>query len=238
MKTLKRHLLKLLVGAVVGAAVGALVGWLLMGRGWSYTRYWGRVSWRPSPPCTIPTSSTLARTAGGRPPRTIAAFPRTNVAISASWRVRQPYPPQGEGKMARSAASKVAWVGRTASMVFVLAGCSGTGSAGTQGERAKATSAAPPEAEDDNATTVEGREVRVEMVANDSGDSLEIDRMKPGQAQGDIICEASADINRVESCAYTPVKGFTGEDQFSYVVKDASGRTDSATVYVKVKPVD
>ncbi len=51
-------------------------------------------------------------------------------------------------------------------------------------------------------------------------------------------CETSADINRIESCAYTPVKGFTGEDQFSYVVKDASGGTDSATVYVKVKHVD
>ena len=33
MKTLKRHLFKLLMGAVVGAAVGALVGWLLMGEG-------------------------------------------------------------------------------------------------------------------------------------------------------------------------------------------------------------
>ncbi len=33
MKTLKRHLFKLLVGAIVGAAFGALVGWLLMGEG-------------------------------------------------------------------------------------------------------------------------------------------------------------------------------------------------------------
>ncbi len=33
MKTLKRHLFKLLVGAVVGAAFGAMVGWLLMEEG-------------------------------------------------------------------------------------------------------------------------------------------------------------------------------------------------------------
>jgi uncharacterized protein YcfJ len=33
MKTLKRHLFKLLVGAVIGAVLGALVGWLLMGEG-------------------------------------------------------------------------------------------------------------------------------------------------------------------------------------------------------------
>jgi len=140
--------------------------------------------------------------------------------------------------MAKTAASEAARVVRTASMVLVLAmilaGCSGVGS-GTREEHAKA---APPKAEDDHATTVEEREVLIEMVANDSGHSLEIDRMKPGQAQGDIICETSADINRIESCAYTPAKGFTGVDQLSYVVKDASGRTDSATVYVKVKPVD
>jgi hypothetical protein len=140
--------------------------------------------------------------------------------------------------MPKTTASEAAWVGRTASMVLVLAvilaGCSGVGS-GAREEQAKA---APPKAEDDHTTTVEEREVLIEMVANDSGRSLEIDRMKPGQARGDIICETSADINRIESCAYTPVKGFTGEDQFSYVVKDASGRTDSATVYVKVKPVD
>jgi hypothetical protein len=107
----------------------------------------------------------------------------------------------------------------------IVAGCSGAGS-GTREEQAKA---APPEAEDDHATAAEQREVLIEMVANDSGRSLEIDRMKPGQAQGDIICETSADINRIESCAYAPAKGFTGEDEFSYIVKDASGRTDSAT---------
>ena len=117
---------------------------------------------------------------------------------------------------------------------MVLAGCSGAGS-GTEEEQAEA---APPKAEDDHATTAEEREVLIEMVANDSGRSLEIDRMKPEKAQGDIICETSADINRIESCAYTPIKGFTGEDQFSYIVKDASGRTDSARVYVKVQPVD
>jgi uncharacterized membrane protein YfcA len=33
MKTLKRHLFKLLVGAVIGAVLGALVGWLLMEEG-------------------------------------------------------------------------------------------------------------------------------------------------------------------------------------------------------------
>lgn len=33
MKTIKRYLLKLLVGAVIGAVLGALVGWLVLGQG-------------------------------------------------------------------------------------------------------------------------------------------------------------------------------------------------------------
>ncbi len=144
--------------------------------------------------------------------------------------------------MLRSAASKVAWVGRTASMVLmlavVLAGCSGTGSAGTQGEQAKATSAAPPEAEDDNATTSEGREVMIEMVANDSGRSLEIDKVQPGQAHGDIICDAEIESGKIRSCAYTPAEGFTGTDEFGYTVRDANWKTDPAMVYVRVKSVD
>ena len=144
--------------------------------------------------------------------------------------------------MPRSAASKVAWVGRTASMVLmlavVLAGCSGTGSAGTQGEQAKAASAAPPEAEDYNATTSEEGEVMIEMVANDAGRSLEIDKVQPGQAHGDIICDAEIETGKIRSCAYTPTRGFTGTDRFGYTVKDANGKTDTAMVYVEVKPAN
>lgn len=139
--------------------------------------------------------------------------------------------------MPKTPAYKLVWVLRIASIVFLLAavltGCSeGNGSSSSQDE----ASAAPPRAEDDHATTVEEREVQIEMVANDSGRSLEIDKIKPGQARGDIICDAEIETGKIRSCAYTPVKGFTGEDEFSYVVEDASGRTDSATVYVRVKP--
>ena len=144
--------------------------------------------------------------------------------------------------MPRSAASKMAWVGRTASMVLmlavVLAGCSGTGSPGTQGEQAKAASAAPPEAEDDQATTSEEGEVMIEMVANDSGRSLEIDKVQPGQAHGDIICDAEIETGKIRSCAYTPTRGFTGTDRFEYTVKDANGKTDTAMIYVEVKPAN
>jgi hypothetical protein len=65
--------------------------------------------------------------------------------------------------MPKTAASKLAWVGRTASLLLVLAvvlaGCSGAGEgSGTQEGQADATSAAPPKAKDDHATTSEGRE--------------------------------------------------------------------------------
>lgn len=142
--------------------------------------------------------------------------------------------------MLKTAASKMALAIRTACVVFVLAvvlvGCSGADAgSGTQEEQAKA---APPKAEDDHATTSEGREVMIEMVANDSGKDLEIDRVKPGNTHGDIICDADIEAGRILSCAYTPVKGFTGKEEFPYVVKDASGKTDSAMVYVTVKPAE
>ena len=142
--------------------------------------------------------------------------------------------------MLKTAASKVAWVRGTASMAFVLvavlvAGCSVAGS-GTQEE--KAASAAPPKAKDDYATTVEEREVMIEMIANDTGSNLELDVFKAGRANGDIICEAGIETGKIRSCAYTPVKGFTGTDKFEYTAKDANGKTDSAMVYVRVKPAN
>ncbi len=131
--------------------------------------------------------------------------------------------------MPKGTATKVAWVGRTAFMVFVvavvLAGCSGTDTgSGTQEEQAKATSAASPEANDDRVSTAAGREVVIEMVANDTGRDLEIDEIRPMQANGDIICDAEIETGKIRSCAYTPVEGFTSTDEFEYTVRDANGK--------------
>ena len=145
--------------------------------------------------------------------------------------------------MPKSPACKVAWVFRTAFMVFglalVLAGCSGadTGS-GTQEEQAKAASGASPEAKDDHVSTAAGREVMIEMVSNDTGRDLEIDEIRRMQANGDIICDAEIESGKIRSCAYTPVEDFTGTDEFGYKVRDANGKTDPAMVYVRVKPAD
>src|SRR4028119_821684 len=109
--------------------------------------------------------------------------------------------------MPKIAASEAAWVGRTASMVLALAvilvGCSGAGSE-TQEE---AASAAPPRAKDDTTTTSEEREVLIEMVSNDSGRSLEIDKVQPGRAHGDIICDAEIETGKIRAGAYTPRTG-------------------------------
>ena len=145
--------------------------------------------------------------------------------------------------MPKSPACKVAWVGRTAFMVLgltvVLAGCSGADtSSGTQEEQAKATSAASPKANDDRVSTAAGREVMIEMVANDTGRDLEIDEIRPMRANGDIICDAEIESGKIRSCAYTPAEGFTGTDEFGYTVRDANWKTDPAMVYVRVKPVD
>jgi large repetitive protein len=140
----------------------------------------------------------------------------------------------------KSATFRVALVGRIACVVIVLAavlsGCSGeTAGSGTQ-EDAKAASGAPPQAKDDHAATSEGREVMIEIAANDSGQSLQIDGFTPGETNGDIVCEAGIKSGRILSCAYTPTQGVTGTDKFEYTVKDANGKTDTAMVYVRVKP--
>ena len=95
--------------------------------------------------------------------------------------------------------------------------------------------AASPRAKDDHATTIEGREVMTGMVANDTGESLQIDGFEPGGTNGDIICETSSDVGTIQSCAYTPTKGFTGTNKFEYKVKDANGKTDTAMVYVEAE---
>ncbi len=53
---------------------------------------------------------------------------------------------------------------------------------------------------------------------------------------GSIVCGAGTESGRVESCAYTPTRGFTGTDEFEYTLKDANGKTNTAMVYVRVKP--
>lgn len=122
-------------------------------------------------------------------------------------------------------------------LMAVLVGCPG-GSAEAGKQEKEAASAMRPHARDDHATTTEAHKVHIEMVANDSGKSLEIDKVKARQAHGDIICEAEIETGKLRSCDYTPANGFSGKDEFTYTVQDTSGQTDSGKVYVRVRPAD
>ena len=73
----------------------------------------------------------------------------------------------------------------------------------------EAAPAAAPEARDDfHAATVGGREVMIEMVADDTGETLQVDGFEPGGVDGDTICEAGIYSGRSQSCASTPAKPF------------------------------
>jgi len=90
--------------------------------------------------------------------------------------------------------------------------------------------APPPTAADDSASTVEGRPVRVEVLANDvagTGQALTISEVE----------DAPNGTTRIEGDAvvYTPDSGFVGTDRFEYTVREGNGATASATVTIAVE---
>ena len=87
---------------------------------------------------------------------------------------------------------------------------------------------------DDSASTQEGMEVTIDVLANDTdadNDSLTvtiIDQPKNGEAT----------INEDETVTYRPDSGFTGEDSFTYSANDGSDDSDSAMVKITVTPAE
>ncbi len=84
----------------------------------------------------------------------------------------------------------------------------------------------------DSATTVIGKPVTVDVLANDSGGTppLRISAVT-APAHGSATISGNAIL-------YTPVAGYSGSDGFSYTVGDTVGQTDSAAVTVKINPGD
>ncbi len=94
-----------------------------------------------------------------------------------------------------------------------------------------------PVASDDNATTVEGAAVVVNVLANDSDSDGSVDpatvtvQSNPGNGATSVD-GASGTVT------YTPNSGFTGADSFGYTVQDDDGATSNiATVSVSVSPL-
>ena len=88
----------------------------------------------------------------------------------------------------------------------------------------------PPEAEDDTATVeANGPSIRIDVLANDTGDSLMIDAITKDPTKG------AANINaNDQSIQYLPTTNDPATDTFKYRVIDKDGLTDEATVTVTI----
>ncbi|MGB2984144.1 MAG: Ig-like domain-containing protein, partial [Candidatus Bipolaricaulia bacterium] len=93
--------------------------------------------------------------------------------------------------------------------------------------------ATPPGAIDDAATTDEGVDILIDVLANDS------DVCDPAVA---LVAAGSPAFGTTEIVAgqvrYTPPAGFDGSDSFSYTIEDCSGNAASTLVEVTVLPVN
>jgi hypothetical protein len=90
----------------------------------------------------------------------------------------------------------------------------------------------PPVAVDDAYVTDEDTPVDIDVLTNDTdadGDLLSVSSVTQ-PANGSVV------INPDDTLTYTPVAGFTGEDNFTYTVNDGNGGSALATVNITVSP--
>ncbi|MFQ5569992.1 MAG: Ig-like domain-containing protein [Rhodothermales bacterium] len=88
----------------------------------------------------------------------------------------------------------------------------------------------PPVAVNDSTTTQPGKELNVDVLANDSdpeGGPLTIGGISMGPANGTAMINGNV-------ISYTPQAGFAGSDTFDYVAADQLGGVDTASVFVQV----
>jgi hypothetical protein len=86
-----------------------------------------------------------------------------------------------------------------------------------------------PGLQDDSAVTVEGVPVQIRVLDNDGDGPLAVTGVgRPGHGK--------AQLNRDGTITYSPRRGFTGTDEFSYTVVDGNRGSDSARVTVRVRP--
>ena len=91
-----------------------------------------------------------------------------------------------------------------------------------------------PNANDDSAGAAENRTVAVPVLANDTdpnGEALRVTRA--GNASN-----GTTRLNNDNTITYTPRANWSGNDAFTYTVRDNAGATDTATVLVTVTPVN
>ena len=90
----------------------------------------------------------------------------------------------------------------------------------------------PPVARNDTGTTAENEPVRIPVLSNDSD---------PDNDPLTVQSFTQPDNGRVSrssdgSLTYTPNRGFSGQNSFTYTASDGNGGTDTATVTITVRP--
>ena len=92
-----------------------------------------------------------------------------------------------------------------------------------------------PVAQDDNVTVEEDTPIKtIDVLANDTdNDNDRLVVLDTTQAQN-----GSVTINTDNKIIYTPNKNFSGSDSFTYTISDGKGGTDTATVKIKINPVN
>jgi len=94
----------------------------------------------------------------------------------------------------------------------------------------------PPVANDDQATTTKNKSVTINVISNDYDVDGSINPNSVKIVIGPRYGKASALSNGNGTVSYTPRKGFTGTDSFTYTVKDNSGAiSNPAKVTVTVQ---
>ena len=94
-----------------------------------------------------------------------------------------------------------------------------------------------PVANDDHVDTKQGKSVEIRVRQNDTdpdGDKLTVRKFTQG-ANGKVEVKGP---NRPNVLVYTPKKGFSGTDTFTYTIDDGHGKQSTATVTVNVIAVD
>jgi len=85
-----------------------------------------------------------------------------------------------------------------------------------------------PQGNPDTAATVTGKQITIDVLANDTGLGLTVDSTHAWSLRG-------GRVNIVNNAiTYIPGQNFTGEDKIWYVFKDSQGRTNSGEVTITV----
>lgn len=120
------------------------------------------------------------------------------------------------------------------SFTYIVTDADGDSSSATVTVKVNDIDHQPVAVDDQNIQTDESQPVVIDVLANDSG--LEDGGIKVFATNGN---NGTVSVDPItQAVTYIPDTGFFGQDSFTYIVSDADGDSDSATVFVNVAEVD